>query len=280
VNVLVTGRGTSGSWQIRGEQLGRAIGAHVEPKALDVGGYDVAVVVKRAELDLLQRLRRMDVPLVYDVVDAWPQPYGNLWDRDACMAWLRSQVKFMRPAAIVAATKVMADDCAEFGLPVLALPHHGWEAQGSCVIGAQVRRVGYQGGAQYLGRWAHFLRSECARRGWEWCGEAQSVAGLDIVVAVRDAQGYATQHWKSNVKLANAQICGTPFIGNREAGYLETAAGGELWADSEAEMGEALDALAPQAARVQAGAALTAGAPRLASVAARYRAWLEGIAHA
>ena len=44
MRVLVTGRGTSGSWQIRGEQLGRAAGAHVQAQAIDVAGYEAAVI--------------------------------------------------------------------------------------------------------------------------------------------------------------------------------------------------------------------------------------------
>lgn len=277
MRVLVTGRGTSGSWTIRGAQLGREIGARVEPQARDVGGYDMAVIVKRAEPDLVQRLAAMEVPIVWDIVDAWPQPHGNTWDRKQCMAWLRDSVRAIRPVAIVAATQAMAHDCAEFGVPVLALPHHGWEAQSRCCIAPQVRRVGYQGGQKYLGRWEPFMRAECTRRGWEWVPNAQDIGELDIVVALREQQGYAPRHWKSNVKLANAQICGTPFIGNREAGYAETACGVERWADTEAEMVNALDSLEPQAARVQASSAMVAAAPRLKNIAQQYRAWLEGL---
>jgi hypothetical protein len=277
MRALVTGRGTAGSWSIRGEQLGRAIGAHVEAMARDVGGFDVAVLVKRPHGDLLRRLRHMAVSVVWDVVDAWPQPAGNRWCRDECMAWLRTQVQEIQPRAIVAATQAMALDCAEFGVPVLTVPHHGWELQGACVIGERVRTVGYQGGRQYLGRWDNFMHHECGRRGWMWEPDAPNVAALDLVVAVREAQGYAARRWKSNVKLANAQVCGTPFVGNREAGYLETASGAEQWADNESEMVMALDALESRAERERAQVAMLAAAPRLPVVASTYRSWLEGI---
>ena len=102
MNVLVTGRGKSGSWRVRGEQLGKAIGADVTPNALDVAAHDVVVMVKRLRHDIIDRARRADVPLVWDVVDAWPQPEGNLWDRNACMAWLRSQIAMVKPQGIVA----------------------------------------------------------------------------------------------------------------------------------------------------------------------------------
>lgn len=275
MNILITGRGTSGSFQIRGIQLGAAIGATVQANALDVAAFDLVVLVKRAGPGLVERVHSAGVPLVWDVVDSWPQPAGNTWDRNACMQWLRQQVQQLRPAAIVAATRAMAADCAEFGVPVLALPHHAWEGQGSCIIGREVRRVGYQGGLKYLGSWGDFMRSECKRRSWEWVESPPSVAALDIVVALREACGYGPRNWKSNVKLANAQGCGTPFIGNREAGYAETASGAERWAETYLEMTRALDELTSQGARVAAAAAMTAAAPRLKNMAQMYRSWLE-----
>lgn len=277
MKLLVTGKGTGGSWAIRGVQLGGAIRADVWPNALDIGGYELAVLVKRPVADLVTRLHRMEVPIVWDVVDSFPQPHGNLWDRDPCMAWMRDAVRLIRPTAIVAATQAMAADCAEFGVPVLALPHHAWEGQGRCEIAPAVRRVGYQGGTRYLGHWWPFMDRECRRRGWEFVVNPSSVATLDIVVALRAEDGYAPRHWKSGVKLANAQGCGTPFIGNREAGYLETASGAERWADTEAEMVVALDSLTPQAARAEASAKLSGAALRLADVALAYRTWLESL---
>jgi hypothetical protein len=275
LNLLVTGKGTSGSWAIRGVQLGTAIGATVQANALDVAAFDTVVLVKRPPGDLVERVHRAGVRLVWDIVDAWPQPIGNGWDRDMCLRWLRGKVEEIRPAAIVAATRAMAADCEEFGVPVITLPHHAWEGQGTCSIAAQVRRVGYQGGVQYLGRWRQALDEECRRRGWIFDPQPLSVGSLDIVVALREAQGYAPRHWKSNVKLANAQGCGTPFVGNREAGYLETASGAECWADTESELAVALDALTPQESRARVSAHLKWAAPRLESVAHTYRAWLE-----
>lgn len=277
MTVLVTGRGTSGSWKIRGEQLGQAIGAHVEANALDVGGYRLAVLVKRAPADLLERLRAMDVPVVWDVVDAWPQPGGNDWDRAACMDWLRAQVAALRPAGIVAATRAMAQDCAEFGVPVLAVPHHAWPGQGLTEIRERVQVVGYQGAEHYLGSWRAVLDAECARRGWRFVVNPASVADLDIVVALRDSVGYGPRAWKSNVKLANAQGCGTPCILSREMGYMETACGAERWADDAPGLREAMDSLEDVHARREASAALQAAAPKLEDIAARYRTWLEGL---
>lgn len=269
-NVLITGRGTSGSWSIRGAQLGAAIGATVEPNASKVKGYQIAVVVKRPRADLLHRLETAGVPVVWDIVDSYPQPAGNEWDRDQCMAWLRSQVATIKPAGIVAATKAMAQDCAEFGVPVLALPHHARPGQMANPIRERVQTIGYEGGEQYLGHWRDLLEKESADRGARFVCNPASLSALDILVACRAASGYAARKWKSNVKLANAQGSGTPIICNREAGYLETASGAEYWADDETEMRIAFDALMSWDAR----RSLKFVAPELEDVAETYKTWL------
>lgn len=278
MRVLVTGRGTSGSWRIRGEQLGRALGATVQPQALDVAAHDLVVLVKRPTPDLVERVHRAGVPLVWDVVDAWPQPDGNDWGRQACMGWLRKQVTDIRPSAIVAATEAMAVDCVEFGLPVLALPHHARPGQAVNPIRPTVRRLGYEGGVQHLGTWLSWLMAQAASRGWEFVANPPGgLADLDIVVALRERTGYAPRNWKSNVKLGNAQATGTPIVCAREAGYRETGDAGIKWADTPDEVRMALDALTSQEARQQAAAQLRPQAPALETVAVRYAEWLERV---
>lgn len=277
MNVLVTGNGRSGSFQIRGVQLGREIGATVLANAIDIGPFDLAVVVKRPPADLLRRIHEADVPLVWDIVDAWPQPHGNDWSRDECMTWLRAMIRQVRPAGIVAATRAMAADCAEFGVPVLALPHHARPGLQPAQIRPAVQCVGYEGGAQYVRRWGQALAEECAARRWAWMVNPDSLSECDIVVAVRDQNGYAPRHWKSNVKLANAQAAGVPIICNREAGYTETAAGGVLFADDRDELEAALDWLEPEATRASYSRALLASAPKLDDIAATYLAWLRAL---
>jgi hypothetical protein len=273
MQILVTGRGSSGSWKVRGEQLGAAIGARVVPQCTDFDGADIVICVKRVLNPGLLKGKRW----LYDIVDAWPQPSGNDWGKAQAVAWLRGELARLKPYAVVFATAVMHEDSGWDG-PALVLPHHAWEAQGVCVIGSEVRSVGYQGGLNYLGNWRNVMGQECRRRGWKWVENPPSIAALDIVVAIREQQGYAARNWKSNIKAANAQGCGTPLIANREAGYLETASGGEYWADTHLEMRTALDALTPQRARVIASSKMRAAAPRLSDIAARYKNWLMEIA--
>ncbi len=273
--MLVTGRGTSGSWQIRGVQLGKAIGAHVEAEANSVKGFDVAVVVKRVRGDLLERLKQRSVPIVWDIVDAWPQPIGNMWNKAECMAWLRAEVKRVRPAAIVAPTIAMLQDCAEFSLPAICIPHHARPGLVRNKINPRVRWVGYEGGANYLGKWAKYLEDHLLPRDVEFVVNPASIDQLDIVVAVREQCGYAPMHWKSNVKLANAQGSGTPCILARECGYLETASGGEKWADNEFEMEASIGELWTFTDRLEAAEKLYASRLTLDNVAAGYEQWLS-----
>lgn len=275
MRILVTGRGTSGSWAIRGEQLGAAIGADVVPNASLFRGYDRAILVKRPRPHMVAAIREARVPLVWDVVDSWPQPHGNEWDRATCLDWLRTEVKAMRPAGIVAATQAMAADCAEFGVPVLALPHHARPGQRRNPLRETVRTVGYEGGEQYLGAQRAELERACARRGWTFMVNPAELAALDIVVALRERAGYAPRHWKSNVKLANAQGSRTPSVVNREAGYLETAGPLQWFADTPAEFEQSFDALADFDQRRQQVASYRA--PELSAVAIDYLQWLRAL---
>jgi hypothetical protein len=280
VKILVVGRGSGGSWEIRGRQLGNAIGATVDPNPAKLKGYDLAIIVKRPRADLLARLHSHGLPVIWDVVDAWPQPHGNEWDEAMCKGWLRTEVERVRPWAIVASTRQMARDCEElkdvdgFGLPVRTVPHHARPGQRLNPIRDKVQAVGYQGGLQYLGFWQRWLEIECAARGWRFALNPAELADVDILVAVRAQTGYAARNWKSNVKLANAQGSATPIICGREAGYLEWSRG-IRWADATSEMPAALYGLSDFDARRKISVELFEGTPKLEDVAAQYRDWLE-----
>lgn len=247
MKVLVTGQGgRAGSWAIRAEQLGAAIGAKVVANASRTHGCDIAVVVKRAPERVVAALRGM--PWVYDVVDFYPQPESYRWDRDRAIEWVRREIDRLGPTAVIWPNRRMRDDC-DPGLPGMVLPHHHRCAMPQNPIRPAVRRVGYEGEVSYLGRWADDLRAECARRGWEFVVNPRRLADLDIVVAFRECGGYVSRHWKSGVKLANAHGSGTPFVGQAESGYAETACGGEQWAEDAAGLREAFDRLSDASER-------------------------------
>lgn len=262
--MVVTGRGSSGSWQIRGIQLGDAIGAKVQINAVSPG--ELTILVKRSI-----GLRRV----VWDVVDAWPQPFGNEWDKVKCLRWMDAQIATIRPIGIVAATQQMANDCAWYKVPVLALPHHCRPGIERNPVRKEVKKVGYEGGEHYLGKWLPLLQKECLARGWQFVMSPDRLADLDIVVALRDADGYAPANWKSNVKLANAQGSGTPVICSPEAGYRETASGAERWVESPEDLTHAFDSLTSYDHRADAAGKLYDSRITLEQVAEVYRSWLR-----
>jgi hypothetical protein len=165
-------------------------------------------------------------------------------------------------------------------MPVLALPHHARPGMAVNPIRERVQRVGYEGGENYIAAWRPVIERACAERGWSFVLNPASLTDVDIVLALRDQQGYAPRFWKSNVKLANAQGSGTPIICGLEAGYLETATGAELLVSEPVELLSDLDALVPVEERRWRSIRLRAGAQHLTleAVAGMYRKWLEGLA--
>lgn len=273
MKILFTGRGTSGSWQIRGVQIGAAMGAEVEPMALR-SSADVVVAVKRVPDEVAQAFRGR---MVWDVVDAFPQPHANRWSEAECKIWLAKEIRRLEPVGIIAATKAMAEDCAGFDVPVLWLPHHHRPGIAVNPIRERIEVVGYEGGPQYIDGWRPAIEQECQRIGARLVVNPESLADVDVVLALRTDAGYAPRLWKSNVKLSNAHGSGTPFIGCREAGYLETKTGFEEWADDAHELGAAFDRLETRKVRQVVQDVFLRAAFTVEEAAAKLRAWLVGL---
>lgn len=250
--------------------MGAAIGATVRNKVRDAKGFDRVILVKRAYLE-----ERAKAHLVWDIVDAWPQPDGNSWGREALISWMTTWARRHKVHALVAATEKMAEDLLPLGLPTIALPHHHRPDIVINPIRRKVRRIGYEGAPHYLGKWEAILRQQCASREWEFVLNPEDLAEVDIVVALRDMNGYAPRHWKSNVKLANAQGSGTPVILTPEAGYMETQSGVEYFVETKDELENALELLTVYERRVTISSKLRSAAPELNAIARRYGNWLE-----
>jgi hypothetical protein len=253
MNLLFTSRSTkAGSWRIRGGQLGAACGAAVIPRATlaQCKAAAAIVVVKKVDAELLAAVRASDRPWAFDVLDAYPQPLCANWGRGESIDWIRNHIRQLAPTAVIWPNRKMREEC-DTGLPGIVLPHHYRPGIAANPVRERVRTVGYEGEPAYLAGMRGVIEDECARRGWRFVVNPPQLADVDIVLAVRAGLGmsYAARHWKSNVKLANAHGSGTPFIGNRECGYLETASGCEYWADSPRELVVAMDWLESQGAR-------------------------------
>lgn len=270
MRVLFTGRGTSGSWQIRGVQLGNAIGAYVEAQALH-SKADLVVGVKRVSTQLADAYRGR---LVWDCVDAWPQPYGNEWDEAACKQWLASEIQRIKPVAVIAATNQMAMDLERFRLPVLWLPHHYRPGIETNPIRDEIKVIGYEGGAGYIEAWRPSIEWVCGRIGAKFVLNPPRLSDLDIVLALRGASGYAPRKWKSNVKLANAHGSGTPFIGSPETGYLELATGLEYWAEKHEDLAVSVSSLMSRDRRVHIQDEFLKSRLSLEEVSGRLKEWL------
>jgi len=317
VKFLLTSSGNAGSWTIRGQQLGAAIGAAVarDATAEQMAAADVVVLVKRCSPELIARAQASGRRIVWDIVDPWPQPDGNVWSGPQAISWLRGEIARIKPHAIVCATERMRSDIA-FAGPSITLRHHArpagtaWEhAFDTCPrqccglqknmvccystcehkfadpaainpIRRDVKTVGYEGDQRYLGAWRELLEIECRSRGWEFVVNPRALADLDIVVALRAGPwtGYAPRHHKSNVKLANAQATGTPCILSPECGYEETATGAEYWASSLHELHVSFDWLAPHENRLEVSRRLLmAKGIALKEVAEKYADWLRSL---
>lgn len=277
--ILITGKGTSGSWKIRGEQLGAAIGATVVAQASRavIDAHDLVVLVKRGPEDLVRRIRESGKPLVWDVVDAWPQPAGSHWARPACLQWLRQRLNELRPAACVAATPVMEADIEAERVPALCVWHHARPGQAINPIREHLATIGYEGSEAHLGGWVQHLQESARRARVRFVLHPDRLADVDIVVALRDQLGYAARHWKSNVKLANAQGSGTPIIMGMESAYLATAGGAGAIVAAPDGLEDAIEMLRPVAVRRAAAAAMLAAAPSLTACAAAYRDFLTSV---
>lgn len=251
MKLLFTGRGgAAGSWIVRGEQIGHACGGKVKPLATstDIRAADLTVVVKRTPDVLVTQLAGR--PWVYDIVDAYPQPESAMWSQDEAIGWVTRHIAKLNPTAVIWPNQRMRDDCDD-GRPGLVLKHHHRPGIKRNPIREEVRRIGYEGAAQYLDGWMPHIAKECARRRWEFVVNPKHLADLDVVLALRGGQwdGYASRNWKSAVKMANAHGSGTPFVGQRESGYLENASGAEYWADEPKDLATCFDWLEPVSAR-------------------------------
>lgn len=275
MKLAFTGNGTSGSWKIRGEQIGQALGASVCPRATKFDA-DLIVVVKRVPEALASALRGRR--WVWDIVDAYPQPLAASWTREESIAWMRAQIARLNPTAIIWPNQRMQSDVG-FDGPQTVIYHHHRPGIRRNPIRKAVRVVGYEGAAPYLDGWRGHIDAECSKRGWRFVVNPEHLADVDIVLALRGGKwdGYVTQNWKSNVKMANAHGSGTPFVGSPEAGYREMASGAEYWARNLGELRTSFDWLSDQRTREQVADRFVQKAYPIERAAEAYRAFLDAV---
>lgn len=251
MKILFTGRGGSGSWQIRGVQIGEALGARVVPNASsdDLTWANVVIAVKRIPGDLLHRIRASGKPWVYDVIDAYPQPEAGSWSADKARRWVQALMAGLEPDAVIWPSAGM-QACAPY-LRGTVIHHHYRPSIKRNPIREKLQVIGYEGAPQYLAEWKPALEQAASKIGARFVINPANLADLDVVVALRGKEhnGWVQRMFKSNVKMANAQGSGTPMICNASRAYWDTADEKVQWVASPDQLGDALDCLRPQLLR-------------------------------
>lgn len=272
MRILITGKGTSGSWAIRGLQIAEAIGAQAIPMASleQCRAADVIIGVKRIPDDLLHRIRESGKPFVWDTVDAFPQPKCSAWNENDSIAWIREAAARLRPDHIIWPNDRMRTDARIGGTTIY---HHHRPVTKVNPIRERIEVIGYEGSPNYIEEFRPMIEAECSRRGARFVVNPENLADIDVVLAMRSPRfnGYMQQHYKSNVKLANAHGSGTPFIGAMESGYIETACGAEYWAEDQEELCRSLDWMEPQHVRQEISRRFLSRAITIESVAKQYK---------
>lgn len=274
MNLLIVGAG-KGSWIMRGQQLGAALGARVtsDPTEADFRWADLVILVKRAGLQWAAAVHRAHKPLVWDALDCWSQPAQNRYTESQALAFFRQQIAVIRPTLTIGATGAMARACDG-----VYLPHHSWNGLVPTPARDSVRAVAYEGNPVYLGAWLPALQQACRRRGWTFTVNPPSLADADLIVAFRDGpwDGWMCREWKSGVKIVNAIAAGRPLISQDSSANQELVpAGCNL--HTPAELDGVLEACTSHEARTVTVEHCRRLAPSytLDAVAAQYRTILE-----
>lgn len=245
MNILIVGRG-KGSWTMRGEQLGAALGARVTsaPTEPDWAWAERIILVKRDAVTWADRARATGVPVIWDALDFWRQPLDNALPEPAARAIFQRMIDRIRPTLTIGATEAQASAAAG-----VALVHHCRLDLVPTPARRELRTIAYDGNAVYLSEWAGALSSLCARQGWRFVINPPRLGDVDLLVALRGGiwDGWMCRSWKSGVKLVNAICAGRPIITQRTAAWCELQPAGttvdrldqlagavELWRDYQA----------------------------------------------
>lgn len=251
LKVLVTGVGAAGSWVVRGEQIGHAMGATVKQHVTvaDCKAHDVILVVKRCSDEMVRNIRASGRPWLFDILDAYPQKDCEKWNANQSRAWLKGEIRRLQPTDVIFPNQKMRSDADLELSPVIY--HHARPGQPINPIRTELKVLGFEGHPRYLGDLMNLVLKICEKHNFDFLMNPSNLASLDVVLAIRAApwNSYPAHNWKSNVKLANAHATGTPFIGPDENGYVETAAGGELLSASPQMLERYILSLRSQAAR-------------------------------
>jgi len=244
------GHESKGTWQIRARQIAPYLNADLDSNMNNLK-YDLVILIKTPSPDLINRIKQNKIPVVWDVVDFWPQridrTLSNL-NKDQIMNWVKPVLGSVDPKHIITATNTMKIDFESLGYKnCTTIYHHHRPKIKINPINKLCQTIGIEGSIGQYGSWIEKLKIISKKLHMKFTTNHSTLDDLlhtfDIVIAQRDFTGYAPKNWKSNIKLANAHASGTPGIFNTEQGYKETACGYEFWADTVDEIVECIEKL-------------------------------------
>lgn len=247
MTVSFVGYEGKGTWQIRARQIAQVIEGRIDSQLLKPAKCKVVILIKMPEKPLLARIKKFNLPIIWDIQDCWPQNDKvnmNNNDKDTMMEWLYSSLQYVNPSIVLSTSTKMKDDIESLGYKTTLIHHHCRPKIIINPIREQLTTVGIEGTPKQVGSWVPKLEKICEKLGLKFVSNLESnrdqLYHFDVLVTQREHTGYASKNWKSNVKLANAHGSGTPSIFTREQSYIDTAIGFEHWADTEEEIIESL----------------------------------------
>ncbi len=272
MRILMIGADGKGSFEMRGRQIGHAIGARVtrSPSPRDFSWADVIVLIKRAAMRWGDQAKRSGVPIAWDVVDFWKQPEENQLSIEVLTRRVLEVRDAIGATTLIGATQAMATDIGG-----VCVPHHCRLDLAPAPPRRDVDRlvVGYEGRVKYLGKWKAELEYACADLGCDFVVNPPDLRAVDVVVALRGgrADGDVCRRWKSGVKYANALVAGRPVLAQMTAGFDDVAPVG-LTMDDSIDVRSRLQALMSMRAEAYQVAVKRASEFTLATIARQYRA--------
>lgn len=241
----------AGSWAMRGEQIAATRSqwsSSFTARPADLLKCDIVCFVKHVDRAVYSLARKMKKICVYDVIDSWPQPdaYAVYQNRFQAVQFFTQKWKAFDWDALIFANRYMQSHLGHLAPESITIYHHYRPGILINPIRPVVKRIGYEGNANYLGVWKTRLEQICREKKWDWVINPDQLADLDIGIAVREGEhdGFLANAYKSNVKLANLYGSGTPCImGSAEVSYHETDCGTVPFFTTEKDLRERLSDL-------------------------------------
>ena len=187
-------------------------------RSIDWSWPDVVVLVKRAAEVWWKEAAACGKPIVWDVLDFWPQPNANTVPVNEHRHRIAQVQRECRASLLIGATEAMARDIGG-----LYLPHHCRLGLAPTEPRATASVVAYDGSPRYLGSWAPAISKACEALGLQFVLNPAHLSTADILVSFRDAEwdGEVCRQWKSGVKFVNAICAGRPIVTHACAALTE-----------------------------------------------------------